>query len=485
MTEKFDIDQTIKYVLLPDGVESDLESDNEEDEIQIFDDLDPDYNPDLRVNAGPLEIEVEALIQEEESQTLESDTTTQTNLKSQRKKYKWKKTKYSFPETSFKGEFSLPPIDMPTPLQYFKLFLNDDCMEYISEQTNLYALSKDGKIINTTANEIEQFIGILLFTGIFPCRAYPMYWCNFSRFSPIADVMSRNRFQTILLYVHFNDNAEIKPRDHPDYDPLFKVSPLLKRLRNAMSHIEPEEGHSVDEQMIPFKGRSGLKQYIKNKPHRWGFKVFARAGISGLIYDFMIYTGKAMNLPGDLGVAGNVVMKLVKNLPPNMNFKVYFDNWFSSIDLLCLLKKKSIWSVVTIRSNRLKGCMLQTDKDLKKCGRGSIDYRCEDTEGVSVVKWYDSKSVHLISTFCSVDPIDYCKRWSASEKKQIDVERPHIVKEYNKHMGGVDLSDMMLELYRTDIRSKKWYMHIVYYCLDVAVLNAWLLYRRHLIQKIN
>ena len=50
-------------------------------------------------------------------------------------------------------------------------------------------------------------------------------------------------------------------------------------------------------------------------------------------------------------------------------------------------------------------------------------------------------------------------------------------------MEGVDLCDMMLELYRTDIRSKKWYMRIVYYCLDVAVLNGWLLYRRHSAQN--
>lgn len=37
---------------------------------------------------------------------------------------------------------------------------------------------------------------------------------------------------------------------------------------------------------------------------------------------------------------------------------------------------------------------------------------------------------------------------------------------------------MFLELYRTDIRSKKWYMRIVYYFFDMAVNNAWLIHRR-------
>ena len=141
-------------------------------------------------------------------------------------------------------------------MEYFKFFFDDICTAYVTEQTNFYALAKDGKIINISVKEIEQFFGILLFTEIFPCRTYPMYWCNFSRFPLIADVMSGNRFQVLLRYVHFNDNAEMRPRDYPDYDSLFKVSPLLKRLRDTMSPLQPEERHSVDEQMIPFKGCS-------------------------------------------------------------------------------------------------------------------------------------------------------------------------------------------------------------------------------------
>jgi len=31
---------------------------------------------------------------------------------------------------------------------------------------------------------------------------------------------------------------------------------------------------AVDEAMIPFKGRLGFKQYMKDKPTEWGIKVF-------------------------------------------------------------------------------------------------------------------------------------------------------------------------------------------------------------------
>ena len=46
-------------------------------------------------------------------------------------------------------------------------------------------------------------------------------------------------------------------------------------------------------------------------------------------------------------------------------------------------------------------------------------------------------------------------------------------------MGGVDLNDMRLALYRIKLGTKKWYMHVVYYALGVCIVNGWLLYRRH------
>ena len=69
------------------------------------------------------------------------------------------------------------------------------------------------------------------------------------------------------------------------------------------------------------------------------------------------------------------------------------------------------------------------------------------------------------------------------KKEFIDIPRPLIVQEYNKHMGGVDLCDMLMALYRIKLQSTKYYMHIVYYCISLSVVNGWLLYHRHCTQK--
>jgi hypothetical protein len=49
-------------------------------------------------------------------------------------------------------------------------------------------------------------------------------------------------------------------------------------------------------------------------------------------------------------------------------------------------------------------------------------------------------------------------------------------------MGGVDLQDMLVALYRTNIRVKRYYLRIVFHLLVMCV-NAWLLYRRHCSQR--
>ena len=50
---------------------------------------------------------------------------------------------------------------------------------------------------------------------------------------------------------------------------------------------------SVDERMVKSKGRSGIRQFVANKPTRFGFKVWvlAESG-TGYTLDFNVYTGK-------------------------------------------------------------------------------------------------------------------------------------------------------------------------------------------------
>ena len=124
----------------------------------------------------------------------------------------------------------------------------------------------------------------------------------------------------------------------------------------------------------------------------------------------------------------------------------------------------------TVRENRCGGARLLSDNELKKKGRGQYDF-CS-SENVIAVKWHDNKCVTLLSNAVGVEPVGSVKRFDVEAKCKVDIPCPSFVLAYNKHMGGIDLSDMLLALYKTPIRSHRWYLPIFGYILDVAVINA-------------
>ena len=172
MASRFSVDEAVDHILLPDGTESDLEDgDDEENEIleQIDNDLDPDYNPYLDMNVGPLEVEVEevTLITEDESQPFPSDPDSQISNQQQRpqidiqpqKRYKWIKKPYVSQMFLLKVSFHHHLVMIKRQCNTSKCFWITTAWNRI-EQTNMYALANDGKAINTSAKEIEQFFGI-------------------------------------------------------------------------------------------------------------------------------------------------------------------------------------------------------------------------------------------------------------------------------------------------------------------------------------
>jgi len=105
-----------------------------------------------------------------------------------------------------------------------------------------------------------------------------------------------------------------------------------------------------------FSGQSSYKQYNPAKPHKWGYKMFTPAGTSGLVYDFTLYVCEGTCPCYGLGISSDVVLFLAKGLPKGKAFKLYFDNWLTSVGLLIALKEMGIFATGTIRKNRISSC---------------------------------------------------------------------------------------------------------------------------------
>ena len=397
--------------------------------------------------------------------------------------FRWRKSDLPRAANDFDNEFSLPPEPSMSPLDYFTMFCNDDLLNLVVENTNLYSVQTTLKSIDTNIDEIRTFIGMHILMGIIKLPSYRNYWSGSLRYPSIADAMSRNRFESLRRFLHFVDNNS----DHDATDKLFKIKPVLASVRNQCVMIEPEEFHSVDEQIIPSKTKyTKIRQYNPKKPRKWGFKNLVRAGSSGFMYDFYIYGGKEPteeNEYSQLQKSAQVVARLCLDLPRQMGHKVFFDNWFTTLDLMLYLKEKGLLAVGTIRGNRVKGCPLLSNKDIEKCDRGELDYRVDTNSGIIIIKWMDNSAVQLASNFVGVEPMDRIERWDKKEQSRVNIPCPQIIKAYNKSMGGVDLADMLIALYRIEVKTKRWYLKVFWHCIDIAKVNAWILYRRHLEQQ--
>ncbi|KAK3893237.1 hypothetical protein Pcinc_002923 [Petrolisthes cinctipes] len=254
-------------------------------------------------------------------------------------------------------------------------------------------------------------------------------------------------------------------------------------VTSKVSSTLPAEKLSIDEQIVPFKGCSRLRTYNPKKPKKWGYKIFVLSGIDGLVYNFKIYTGSINAVSGqpDVKASGNIVLDLLQPIPRGVWHKVYFDNWFNSPLLQIALWKQGFCSLGTVRLNRVSGCSMPSDTQMKKSGRCTSVIQVAEMDDVDlrVVKWHDNRGVTLLSNFAALEPQNTVKRWGSKRKQIINIEYPSIVMIYNKFMGWVDLLDSLLALYRISLRSKKWYHKLIWHFMDMLLIQAWLLYIRY------
>ncbi|KAK3892463.1 hypothetical protein Pcinc_003696 [Petrolisthes cinctipes] len=110
---------------------------------------------------------------------------------------------------------------------------------------------------------------------------------------------------------------------------------------------------------------------------------------------------------------------------------------------------------------------LKSDNEMKQQGRGTFEEwkSCGEGAAVAVVKWYDNKGVTLISSFTGAEPTDEVVKYDKKSRKCVDITRLHIV---NLNMGGVDLADFFLSLYRILVRSKKLYHRLIFHMIDMT-----------------
>jgi len=296
--------------------------------------------------------------------------------------------------------------------------------------------------------------------------------------------MSRDRYQEIWRFLHLANNAMRDPADK-----LFKLRSFIAFISDKFQSVYVPTWFSVDESMVKWKGRLAWRQYMPQKPIKFGMKVWALCeSTTGYMSNFQVYTGKEQGRE-EVGLACRVVQDLCSKIHFS-NARVCFDNFYTGVPLLNFLKSVGIFAWGTVRKNR-KG--LPTDEKKDKTGKTDKkdkskkktavekktilkkhEYKIYQKDDLLWVNWKDTKEVGFLSNFHSPLDMGMVKRRGENHRRK-EVDVPKVVSDYQTHMRGVDLCDQNIGYYLPTLKSVKWWRRLFFYIVQVSVMNSYIL----------
>ena len=298
-----------------------------------------------------------------------------------------------------------------------------------------------------TIEEIYKFFGLMIQMGNDPRHILKDYWSREEQYCiPFySNVMARDRFFHILRFLHFENNDDPPNHDDPDYDRLWKMRKIFDTLNNKFCELYyPTERLAVDEVIVLYKGRVVFRQYIPKKHKRFGIKIYKLCDSLGYTYDMSVYLGKQrQHATAQITATHGTVLQVVRRVE-GLGHKIFMDNYFTSPALFDDLFQRKINACGTVRHDR-RGMPRDIGPKSLKMKRGDIATRVRGT--LRAVRWKDRRDVYVLTNM-HAPPVE--GNFTDESGQAI---RPHVVEDYNAHMGFVDKSDRMVNSYGTARRT--------------------------------
>lgn len=321
---------------------------------------------------------------------------------------------------------------------------------------------KKTKNSKTDMGEIAIVLGCTLVMSYNKLPALRHYWSNHTSVGNtiVKNSTSRNRFTLLLSKFYFND-----PEKQNSNSKTYYVDELINCLKYNFQKCRSDSSRqSIDESMVKFKARSGLKQYMPMKPVKRGIKIWVRSdAFPGYTYDMNVYAGKEQEqVDGTLGE--RVVYKLASTIK-SKDVVLCFDRFFTSAKLMKEISFPAVGTVMTNRKN--------IPKFTNKLNRGESEF-LGNKYGTICARWQDTKEVLMLSN-CHADGLMTVKRRGKDGVRK-EIACPEAIGFYNNFMGGVDLADQMSGLYDMDRKSGKWWKKVFFRLVMVVAVNSWVIY---------
>lgn len=392
------------------------------------------------------------------------------------------------------------------PMDFFEGLFRDTMWGEMAHQTNLYAEKRLDQLggdvvarmdhadfhrharINTwkqvTAYDMKCFVSHLLIMGLVRKPSIESYWSKkgLDQTPFFGKFMSRRRFQEILSNFHVADDSNNPPRGQPGHNPLAKIQPFIDMTRDTfLAAYSPGKNISIDEGCCPWKGRLVFKQYNPRKPARFHIKLFQVSDpVTGYVVHYSVYTGEGSCLRDGIaldcqaGTTTKTVLTLAHDSKIlNKGHNLYFDNYFTSPELLEELWSKGTPACGTARHRVGAPLAMKMGKPQKKelkMKSGDCFYRRKGN--LLAFKWEQKRTVYMMTTLHDA-VLSYTGKKERGTGEPI--YKPKAVIDYTKHMGGVDLSDQLMNYYHFLRRSCKWWRKLWVHLFNMTVMNAYVL----------
>ena len=326
-----------------------------------------------------------------------------------------------------------------------------------------------------SATEFEGFLAITLNMEIIELPEIEDYWkTSWSSEVPFfTSVMRRDRFEQIFWLLHTSHAEEGQSERRID-----KVKSLIDILiPNFQSSYKPSRDVAVDETMVGFRGCFGAKQYMPNKPVKYGIKAFTMADSkNGYVLNVLSYTGRdtlqeASTEYVDLPQPVRIVLHLIE-LYLDKGHHVFTDRYYTSIPLAQALTDHSTSFTGTSMRNHVE---LPDPIRLTPTRLTDNEVKAFRADRLLALEWRAAKkkkSLIMISTESSSNMVQVQSRGSQQE-----LHKPFVVNHYNHSMNGVDRADQYTLYYSFIQKARKWWRKLFFWMLEVAMVNSYILYK--------
>ncbi|CAK1592150.1 unnamed protein product [Parnassius mnemosyne] len=386
----------------------------------------------------------------------------------------------NFDEFVGENTYNIPPF-VKSPEDVYKLFVTDEMINKMTLETNNYAQnylrtnqqnikrkSRMKEWTNTSFQEMKTFLAVVMAMGLCKVPHINLYWSKnkLYRNEFIRSAMTRDRFLLLLKCWHVSDVS-----NDDKTDKLHKIRDMLSMITDKFQNIlNPGKYVVIDETMIPWRGRLGFRQYIKNKSHRYGVKLYKLCTPEGYTYQIEIYTGKK-DQKREVDHSQKVVLKLMNNLTEEGRI-VIVDNFYTSLSLAekLLSQKTFLCGTLNIRRKYLPKKVINA-----KIKKGQIIGKM-NKKGVKILHWVDKRKVLMLTTCKDHDDklIDTGKKKRGTNES---IKKPGCVIMYNETKKGIDYSDQMSSYYTTLKKGIKWWRKVIMELIfGTALINAWIVY---------